>query len=210
MLLALGMVAPIAGLRAGPDRGDLLDKVRQIQVVCFASYPADLVARMSGRKGPVPEEVVAKGLFYPSLLDELLPAFEATVMPGVRFLDLGSGDGRVVFLAALLGAQASGIEYDRHLHRIALEARRRLEGIMPVDRAELRRGDFFRADLTTYDVIFYFGSGSYAEDRMLAKLGRDMHPGAILLLAHGPTVVIPDLIQIADYGPVRAYRPGGP
>jgi SAM-dependent methyltransferase len=224
LLLPLAVLLQIAGAQADGDRAGFLDRVREIQVVCFATYPADLVARMSGREGPIPdavrsdprlqvkylktEEVVAKGLFYPSLLDELLPAFEATVRPGARFLDLGSGDGRVVFLAALLGAHATGIEYDRRLHRIALEARRRLEEIVPTDRALLHRSDFFRADLAAYDVLFYFGSGSYAEDRMLAKLGREMREDAVLLLAHGPPAVLPGLTLIASYGPVQAYRRG--
>ena len=200
----------------------LEEVARQIQIICFAAYPDDLVQRMSGRPAPVPEEVrsdprlqieylkseevVRKGLFYPTLLDELLPAVRAAVRPEARFLDLGSGDGRVVFLASPLGARAFGIEFDRGLHRIALAARGRLSGLIDVDRAVLKRGDFLKEDFAGYDVFFYFGSGSSAEDRLLTKLRREMGRGAILLLAH-PQGPVPGFVEVTENGVVRIVRP---
>ncbi len=200
---------------------DLAAALRRIQNTCFASYPPDLVEKMSGREGPVPdevrsdpgrqieylktEEVVAKGLFYPSRLEDLLPAFLATVRPGARFLDLGSGDGRVVFLAALLGARAAGVEYDRDLHRIALRARGQLADLLDPGPAELRRGDFFKEDLGSYDVLFYFTSGAGAEDRLLKKLRGEMRRDAILLYAY-PYAPVEGFDRIGDYGVVRALK----
>lgn len=216
--------APARGAIDGaPQHPGLAEVARQIQIICFEAYPEELVQRMSGRPAPVPEdvrsdprlqvkylkteEVVRKGLFYPTLLDELLPAFRAAVRPGARFLDLGSGDGRVVFLAAALGARAHGVEFDRGLDRIARTARGRLGGLIDVDRAVLKRGDFFKEDFAGYDVFFYFGSGSSAEDRLLAKLRREMRRDAILLLAHVEGTV-PGFVQVADYGVARIVRPG--
>ncbi len=206
-----------------PSAPALEDLARRIQIVCFEAYPERLVRRMSGRPGPVPgevradprlqvkylktEEVVRKGLFYPTLLDELLPALQAAVRPGDRFLDLGSGDGRVVFLAAAMGANAVGIEFDRRLHRLAGTARARLGGIIDIDRAVLRRGDFLKEDFSGYDVFFYFVSGSSAEDRLLAKLRREMGPDAILLLAH-PQGPVPGFIRVAGHGVAGLYRAG--
>jgi SAM-dependent methyltransferase len=178
---------------------------------------------MSGKEGAAPEairvdpegqmrylgteEVTGKGLFYPSRLEEILPALRATLRPERTFLDLGSGDGRVVFLAAVLGARATGIEYDRALHRVAREARRRLAGVVDPARAALRRGDFFALDLDRYDVLFYFGSGSYSEPRLFEKIAREMRPGSVFLLAHGREDSLPPLPLLATYGVVRIYAP---
>jgi SAM-dependent methyltransferase len=225
-LLALSLAAP-PGVAAATDDSalptlPLTDLARRIQIVCFESYPRRLVRRMSGRPGPVPEEVrsdpqlqvkylksewvVRKGLFYPTWLDELLPALQAAVRPGARFLDLGSGDGRVVFMAAAMGAQATGIEFNRELHRLAGEARGRLGDILDIDRAVLKRGDFFKEDFSGYDVFFYFGSGSSAESALFAKLRREMRGDAVLVLAH-PEGQVPGFVRVAEYGVAGTYRP---
>jgi len=218
------LVFPVAAAMddIAPPTLPLTDLARRIQIVCFESYPRRLVRRMSGRPGPVPEEVrsdpqlqvkylksewvVRKGLFYPTWLDELLPALQAAVRPGARFLDLGSGDGRVVFMAAAMGAQATGIEFNRELHRLAGEARGRLGDILDIDRAVLKRGDFFKEDFSGYDVFFYFGDGSSAEQALLAKLRREMRPDAILILAHIQGQV-PGFVRVAKYGEAGTYRP---
>lgn len=222
----LMVLLPLPCLAAGvPAEIDLNSTILEVQNVCFSLYPPELLQRMSGRPGPPPEEVrlnpplqmkylsaeekAEKGLFYPSLLEEYLPAFTAEVRPGRRFLDLGSGDGRVVFLAAALGADATGIEYDRPLHDMAREARRRLRRTVPARRATLKQGDFLEEDVSRYDVIFYFGDGSYLQDRMLAKLAREMRPGATLLLAHVPEDP-GGFDPLARYGVVRSYRRAAP
>ena len=229
ILVALFLTALTGGVLDGaaeradaPPAPSLADLASQIQIACFESYPTRLVRRMSGRRGPVPEDVradpylqteylksewvVRKGLFYPTWLDELLPALQGAVRPGARFLDLGSGDGRVVFMAAAMGAHATGIEFNRRLHRLAGEARERLGGILDIDRAVLKRGDFFKEDFSPYDVFFYFGSGSSAEEKLFAKLRREMGPDAILLLAH-PQGPVPGFVRVAEYGVAGTYRP---
>jgi len=200
---------------------ELAAAARAIQNACFAEYPPDLLARMTGRSGPVPEavrsdprlqiqylrteDVTGRGLFYPSLLDDLIPAFRAEVLPGRRFLDLGSGDGRVVFLAAFLGAEATGIEYEREMDRLARRARKRLGGLVPSGRARLRRADFFREDLSRYDVLFYYGQGSYVEDRLLEKIAREIRPAAVALFSFMKRSP-PGLEHVATHGNVGVYR----
>jgi len=221
--MALAASAAIAVTAALPAAvpADLAGTVRTIENACFAAYPQELLTRMSGKPGPPPEAVrrdphlqmkylmteekAQKGLFYPSLLEDLLPAFVAEVKPGRRFLDLGSGDGRVVFLAAVLGAEARGVEFDGAVHAIALDARQRLREIVPEKRADLRRGDFYREDPGRFDVLFYFGSGTYTETELLRWLAKGMRRDAVLLLAHVPND--PDGFEpIAEYGVVRSYR----
>ena len=205
-----------------PRTEDLAAVVREIQNTCFASYPADLLYRMSGHEGPAPEDVRAdperqldylrredmssKGLFYPSLLDDLLPAFRAEVRSGRRFLDLGSGDGRVVFLAAFLGADATGIEFERTLHHLARHARRRLAHLVPIEHAHLRRGDFLVEDFSRYDILFYYaGHGSFLEQALMEKVARELHEGAVAIITHMNSTP-PGLERVAAYGIVRVYR----
>jgi SAM-dependent methyltransferase len=215
---------------ASPAPGDLSSPaptpeeaaaMTRIQNACFAAYPGPLIEEMSGKNGPVPAEVradprkqiaylkseaaVAKGLFYPSLLEDLFPALRSTVRAGTRFLDLGSGDGRVVLLAALLGGRATGIEYDRDLHGIALQALHELQGLIPTERVDLRRGDFFREDLGSYDVLFYFTSGARREDRLLDKIRREMSSSAILLIAY-PYGPVAGFARAGSYGAVQTFR----
>jgi SAM-dependent methyltransferase len=225
-LLPILSVAALAGTPAGdsasPANADLAPKIREIEIACFSAYPADLLERMSGKPGPVPEAVrtdprqqmkylmtekkAEKGLFYPSLLEEYVEAFAAHVGPGTKFLDLGSGDGRVVLLAALLGAEATGIEWDRELHETALRAKDAVKQLVPVKHAALKRGDFFKESFRKYDVVFYFGSGAYEEKRLIGKLRDEMRPGTVLLLAHVPERP-EDFDILADYGrDITAYR----
>lgn len=224
---AAALAAPCAPRAAASEPApaqapiDLAATVRTIENACFAAYPQELLTRMSGKPGPPPEAVrldpqlqmkylmteekAQKGLFYPSLLEELLPAFVAEVRPGRRFLDLGSGDGRVVFLAAVLGAQAKGVEFDGALHAIALDARLRLLDVVPEKRADLRRGDFYHEDPGHFDVLFYFGSGTYAEADLMRWLARGMRRDAVLLLAHVTNDPV-GFEPIAEFGVVRSYR----
>ncbi len=204
-----------------PEDEHQLPVAHDNQTVCFAQYPPDLIKDMSGHEGPVPEEIradpvrrqkflrteeiVGKGLFYPSLLDHLLPALTAVIRPGTTFLDLGSGDGRVVFMAAHLGADATGIEYDRMLHRIARAGRRELTDYVERGRTHLVRGDFFDHDFARYDVLFYFGRGSFGEDRLLEKIRTEIRAEAFLLFSYPPTD-LPGMTPIGIHGPVTMYR----
>lgn len=144
-----------------------------------AAVKADSKAQMQFLDKEIPLD---KGLFYPVLLEDMLPAFERHMPPGSRFLDLGSGDGRVVFMASLLGADAVGIEYDKQLVKISRRARKSLKDLHEPDRARIIRGDFFESSWADYDVIFFFDLSSFEPDRVREKLRREMNPGARLIV----------------------------
>jgi hypothetical protein len=214
--------APAFGGTGAPPGPDLDGAARLIQNTCFALHPADRIARMSGRTGPAPETVAAepleqirflrtedpleKGLYYPALLPDLLPAFRVHLAPGRTFLDLGSGDGRVVFLAAVMGTRPTGIEYDRGLHRIARTARRRLRDALPVGEARLMRGDFFDVDYGAWDILFYYAAGSYAEKRLGDRLAEEMRCDARLLVYGGLSDLFPRLRFAGSIGGVQEFR----
>lgn len=190
---------PVLGAAAaGPE--PLEPIVDRIQRECLRAYPEELLAEMASGASEIPDEVEAdpeaqmrfldrevardKGLFYPILLEDLLPAFRRYVGPGVRFLDLGSGDGRVVFLAEVLGARATGIEYDEELVALSRRALAALGDVVDAEDVEIVRGDFFASSWSGYDVVFYFDQSSFAQDRVREKLRRDLDRGAVLLVAY--------------------------
>lgn len=177
------------------SRQEILDR---IQRECLRAYPPELLAKMASGATEVPDEVEAtpeeqmqfldkeipldKGLFYPVLLEDMLPAFEHYVSAETRFLDLGSGDGRVVFMAAVLGADAAGIEYDPQMVKISRRAGKALRGLVEPKRWKIKKGDFFRSPWSGYDVIFFFDQSSFEPERVRQKLRREMDPGAILIV----------------------------
>jgi len=74
----------------------------------------------------------------------------ANVGPADFVIDLGSGDGRVVIAAGKRGAQALGVDLDRHLLGVAIEAARR-EGV--ANRVAFREQNLFETDLRQATVI---------------------------------------------------------
>jgi len=75
-----------------------------------------------------------------------------------RVLDLGSGDGRVVFLFSLMGYYATGLEYNEHLCKLSdtvIKPRLISEGF-DVKKASFKQGDFLNEDFSGYDIIYFF------------------------------------------------------
>lgn len=70
-----------------------------------------------------------------------------------EFLDLGSGDGRAVLLAALFGVKATGVEADDWLMNCALEMKRKLD-LPHFDKVLFLKDDFMKMDLSKYDIMY--------------------------------------------------------
>jgi len=207
-----------AAAAATPSQED----VDRIQRECLRAYkPEQLAGLTSGHETEIPAEVDAdpeqqtyflddllrleKGRFLPFQLEDLTSAFELYVKPGVRFLDLGSGDGRVVFLAALLGADASGIEYDKEVFQTSRRALRSLEGLVDSERVHLKRGDFFKSSWSGYDVVFYFDLSSFEQHRLRKKIAAELDPGARLLVGHQRSE-FPGLQLETTFDSIHVYR----
>ena len=92
--------------------------------------------------------------YAPSGYDEIVHAFDLTELgPRDRFLDLGSGLGKVLVLAALLtGAESAGVESDARLAELGRAA----AADLAVPRVQLRLGDARETSSADADVVFMY------------------------------------------------------
>jgi hypothetical protein len=101
------------------------------------------------------------GIFMPSPLDEVTRILErAGAGNGQSFIDLGSGDGRVVLLAALgFGMIAAGYEVMEHYYQESLTMADNL-GVQ--NEVKFSRDYLSRAPIGEYDLVYYFDGGSFS------------------------------------------------
>ena len=218
---------------AGQEAGQVADwqsALDTIQRTCLRAYPPELLRTMTaegeadaatGGTDEIPQSIDAspsdqqdfltstaeleKGLFYPIRLEDMLEAFEEYVKPGVRFLDLGSGDGRAVFLANVMGADATGIEYDPGMVAVSRKAMEALGETVDTERIHFIEGDFFKQPWSGYDVIFYFDLSSFEHHELRQKIARELDPGARLLVGH-QQATFPGLALENRFKSVHVYR----
>jgi predicted RNA methylase len=98
----------------------------------------------------------------------------AKVKPGDVVYDLGSGDGRILFIAAKeFGAKAVGIEIDPFRYAYS-KLMVRLHGLQ--DQVEVRFGNFFKHDLSQADVLTAYLL-QRTNNRLIMKLIKELRPG---------------------------------
>lgn len=101
------------------------------------------------KKGKIPYHETEKGTWGISVAEYLYEFFKQINLKKYKnFLDLGSGDGKVVLIASLF-TKATGIEYDKKLFEKSIEIRDKLKL-----NANFIQGDFLKQNLTKYNVIF--------------------------------------------------------
>lgn len=99
----------------------------------------------------------------------------AEVKPWDIVYDLGSGDGRLVILAAHeFGAMAVGVELREDLVKRALG---KISELHLEENAKIIQDDFFRVDVSSADVITLYLTTS-ANKKIRPKLESDLKPGA--------------------------------
>jgi hypothetical protein len=113
----------------------------------------------------------ADGIFQAADVGEVMRQMERlSFRRGLRFADLGGGDGRVALIADYLGLHAVSFETNDELNRVAEAVERRLHA--GPERVRKIRADFLCADLNAYDVLFYHDKGVHyeREDELYRKL----------------------------------------
>lgn len=102
------------------------------------------------KKGKLPLRSTEIGFWGPSITKEIWDLFVGylNLYGAKKFIDLGSGDGKVVLLASLF-TDAHGIEHDEELHQVAKHMQRHFK--LPTT---FHQGDYNDHDLSVYDFIF--------------------------------------------------------
>jgi len=95
-----------------------------------------------------------------------------------HFVDLGSGDGRAVFLAAkkyqliATGYEISPLPYAISKIRQLAHIKRHIN---------LRFKNLYSADLSRYDIIYVYGLPLKLNQQLLPKLRKEVRPGTLIL-----------------------------
>lgn len=128
---------------------------------------------------PTPESVVTKMLEF------------AGIKPGEKMFDLGSGDGRIVIMAAQkFKADATGIEFDKDLWQQSSDQIKKL-GLE--SRARIIHGDILKQDYSSADVLTVY----------LLPLSNDkVRPILDKQLKKGTRIVAHDF-EFSDWTPVK-------
>jgi len=112
---------------------------------------------------PTPETVVEKMLQL------------AELKPGEKMFDLGSGDGRIVIMAAQkFGADATGVEIDPDLWKQSMD---RIKSLGLEKRARIILGDVLKQDYSSADVITVYLLPS-SNDKIRPLLEKQLKKGA--------------------------------
>jgi len=112
---------------------------------------------------PTPELVVQKMLEFGDL------------KAGETMFDLGSGDGRIVFMAAsMFNANAIGVELDNDLARQSIDyARKR-----GIKNARIIHGDLLKQDYSSADLVTVYLLPSSINDKVRPLLEKQLKKGA--------------------------------
>ncbi|MBW2981989.1 methyltransferase domain-containing protein [Candidatus Woesearchaeota archaeon] len=139
-------------------------------------------------RGSLPVGDTEKGIWGAAVTDHIFEFFKKIKLQNYKtFIDLGSGDGKVVLIASLFGVKAVGIEFDSDLIETSVKIRNEL-GLS----ADFIQGDFLKQDLSSYDIIFINPDKSF-ELKLENKLLKEMKPSARLFVYNN--IFLPNLFK---------------
>ena len=120
--------------------------------ICLALVTGALTLAAADTPKPPSPPVGGNAPYYPTPLEVAKRMLEAGELePGQLHIDLGSGDGRLVILAARNhGARSVGYELDP---KLVESSRRQIEEMGLADLATIVQQDLFQADLTEVDLL---------------------------------------------------------
>lgn len=111
-----------------------------------------------------------------------------------KLIDLGSGDGRIVFEAAKQGYKSEGVELNsmlvlyskfKALSSWSMIQNAAAERDLPVSRPQIHRADFWKINMKEYDLIVVFGVQEMMKD-LATKLKKEMKPDCLIVSCRSP------------------------
>ena len=131
-------------------------------------------------RGKLPLRSTALGFWGAIPSEALLDLFQVIKIGRfTTFCDLGSGDGKVVLLAALKGLHAEGVECDEELHTIAVRMKQRFW----IQNAAFHLKDYYKHSIAPYDLVFLNPDQS-PHHGLTDKLEKELHGHLIVFGAH--------------------------
>jgi SAM-dependent methyltransferase len=153
---------------------------RALALRVAAMLPALFACGLAARQPPKTPDIHFARTPQP-IADAMLTLAHVTANDVVY--DLGSGDGRIVILAAQkYGARGVGIEIDRRLVEVSRQVAR--EGEV-TGRVTFIEGDLFTADISKATVVTLWLSNT-VNLRLEAKLKRELRPGTRIVSRQFP------------------------
>ena len=146
-------------------------------------------------------------VYVPSTPEKALRMAELSgIAAGMKSVDLGSGDGRLVIACARRGAEAHGFEVNPAL---VLLSRRNIRQAGLQDRAFIHWRSFWRARLGAFDAVTIF-QGSFVMRRLEAKARKELAPGARVVSDYwGFPTMVPESVHGTLYRYVMGFGPDG-
>lgn len=103
------------------------------------------------KSGRLPMKDTGVGFWGGAIPEEVYSAFKQIGLGRYRnFIDIGSGDGRVVLIASLFGVRAAGVEFDSELFKVARSIQQKLN----IPGAIFYNNDYFDHSISGYDLVF--------------------------------------------------------
>ncbi len=148
-----------------------------------------LAAVLAGQETPKGEKLAP---YYPTphtIVEKMLRL--GGLKPGEKMFDLGSGDGRIVIMAAQkFGADATGVELDADLWKQSSD---KIKGLGLSKRARIIHGDVLRQDYSSADLVTVY---------LLPASNEKLRPILEKQLKKGARVVAHDF-EIAGWTPEK-------
>lgn len=139
----------------------------------------------------------------PHVVTQIIELLE--IKPGEVFFDLGSGDGRLVIVAAMVGAKAYGVEIDKFRFWYS---KLWLKFLRLGGKAEILHKNIFEVDLSHADIVIAYLLPE-THRRLLPKLKKELKKGARVV---GVAFKFPGwkaakvIRPGTKYGPVYLYK----
>ncbi|KAJ8712980.1 hypothetical protein PYW08_008284 [Mythimna loreyi] len=133
--------------------------------------------------------------YVPATTEQLLGVSKALAGRSGKLLDVGSGDGRIVFTAAKLGFQADGVELNPWLVYYS-----RIAALL---KPEYRGSKFFLRDLWKFDLKPYNNIVVFGVEQMMQEFEKKL-----LTEANKETVVVTCQFPLPNMTPVETIGSG--